>query len=375
MKRRGLLLIIIIIVSAVVLPVAYFSTTKQILKTVDNVFFGVTYGQNTVEGAELLINKVQNYTNVFILDSSSISDNESELNIVCNYAAEKNLCFFVYFFSLYSAEWQQSWVVNAKQTWGDKFLGVYLRDEPGGRQIDLTEDFSNASNYSQAAQQYVQDVSGTWSMQFLQENSVPAVTSDYALYWFDYKAGFNTVFVELGLTDNRTEQIALCRGAANVEGKSWGAIITLARQVPLQMESAPETYEDMLAAYKAGAKYILMFDYPNGTQTNQQGILNDEYFAEMQQFWNYAKANPLDLAKTQAQVVFVLPQDYGWGLRTVTDNIWGIWPADNNSALIWQNMNFLLEKYELKLDTVYQENNTQLSSYYSKLYYWNQTLH
>lgn len=374
MKHRGLFLIIIIAISAVVFPVAYFSTTKQSPKTVDNFFFGVTYGQDTIEGAELLIDKVQNYTNVFILDSSSISNNESELNTVCNYAAEKNLSFFVYFFSLYNSEWQQSWVVNATQTWGDKFLGVYLRDEPGGRQIDLAEDFDNASNYGQAAQQYVQDVSGTWSMQFLQENSVPVVTSDYAIYWFDYKAGFNTVFVELGLTDNRTEQIALCRGAANVEGKSWGAIITLTRQ-PLQMESAPETYQDMLTAYRAGAKYILMFDYPNDTQTNRQGMLTDEYFAEMQQFWNYAKANPRDLAKTQAQVAFVLPQDYGWGMRTINDNIWGIWPADNNSAFIWQNMNFLIEKYGLKLDIIYQDNSTaKLSIYYSKVYFWNQII-
>ena len=375
MKHLGLLLIAIIAVSAVVLPVAYLSSANQGVKSKDEFFFGVTYGQDTVEGAKLLIDKVQKFTNVFVVDSKPISNNESELNAVCNYAAAKNLSFFVYFFSLYGSDWQREWVVTAKQTWGDKFLGVYLRDEPGGRQIDLAEEFNNASSYSEASEQYVQAVSNTWSMQFLKENAIPTVTSDYALYWFDYQAGFNTIFVELGWNNNRTEQIALCRGAANVQGKSWGAIITLTYQQPPYMESAPETYQDMLTAYEAGAKYILMFDYANGTQTNQQGVLTDQYFAAMQQFWNYANATPRDLPKTQAQVAFVLPQDYGWGMRNANDLIWGIWPADNTSATIWQNMNILIDKYGLKLDILYEGNSTvNLSNYYSKLYLWNQTV-
>jgi hypothetical protein len=118
-----------------------------------------------------------------------------------------------------------------------------------------------------------------------------------------------------------------------------------------------------------------MFDYANGTQTNQQGVLTDQYFVAMQQFWNYANATPRDLPKTQAQVAFVLPQDYGWGMRNANDLIWGIWPADNTSATIWQNMNFLLDKYGLKLDIVYEENSTvNFSNYYMKLYFWSQTV-
>jgi len=104
----------------------------------------------------------------------------------------------------------------------------------------------------------------------------------------------------------------------------------LTYQQPPYLESAPETYQDMLTAYEAGAKYILMFDYANSTQTNQQGVLTDQYFAAMQQFWNYANATPRDLPKTQAQVAFVLPQDDGWGMRNPSDLIWGIWPADKH---------------------------------------------
>jgi hypothetical protein len=374
MKHLGLFLIVIIVVSAVVLPAAYLSSVNQSTKSKDDFFFGVTYGQDTVEGAKLLIDKVQNYTNVFVIDSMPISNNEAELNEVCNYAAAKNLSFFVYFFSLYGSNWQREWVVTANQTWGEKFLGVYLRDEPGGRQIDLREDFNNASSYSEASELYVQAVSTTWSMQFLKEKALPKVTSDYVLYWFDYLAGFDIIFVELGWNNSRIEQIALCRGAANVQGKSWGAIITLTYQQPPYMETAPETYRDMLTAYDAGAKYILMFNYAIGTQPNQQDVLTDPYFDAMQQFWNYANANPRDLSKNQAQVAFVLPQNYGWGMRNPNDLIWGIWRTDNISATIWQKMTFLAEKYGLKLDIIYEENSVNLSNYYSKLYYWNQTI-
>ena len=59
-----------------------------------------------------------------------------------------------------------------------------------------------------------------------QANRARPYTSDYALYWFDYKAGYDTVFTEFGWNNSRQMDIALCRGAATVKGKDWGAIIT-----------------------------------------------------------------------------------------------------------------------------------------------------
>jgi len=75
MKHLVLLLIAVLAVSAVVLPAAYLSSVNQDVKPKDEFFFGVTYGQDTVEGAKLLIDKVQNYTNVFVVDSMPISNN------------------------------------------------------------------------------------------------------------------------------------------------------------------------------------------------------------------------------------------------------------------------------------------------------------
>ncbi len=51
-------------------------------------------------------------------------------------------------------------------------------------------------------------------------------TSDYALYWYDYEAGYDTVFAEFALSYNRTLNIDLCRGAATVQNKDWGVMIT-----------------------------------------------------------------------------------------------------------------------------------------------------
>ena len=79
----------------------------------------------------------QDYSNYFLINSYDLSNNETALNEICDYAAEADLHFTVYFFSLYNSTWKIEWVEAASHRWGEKFLGVYLRDEPGGRQIDL----------------------------------------------------------------------------------------------------------------------------------------------------------------------------------------------------------------------------------------------
>ncbi len=373
MKRFGILLIIAILTTtAAIIPLAVLFSSNQKPNFEGKLFFGVTYGQDTVEGAKLLIDKVHTYTNIFVIDSSSISSDKTELDAVCNLAAEKNLSFFVYFFSLYPNVWQREWATSANQTWGDKFLGVYLRDEPGGRQIELNETVPNASSYSEAAQSYVENLGSTYSMNFLKNNDVPVVTSDFALYWFDYKAGFDVIFAEQGWNNSRTQEIALCRGAATAHGKDWGTIITWTYNQPPYLETGPETLIDMVTAYDAGAKYILLFNHPQYPETNEYGILNDDHFLAMQEFWNYAKTHPRDPAKTQADVALVLPKDYGWGMRRPDDKIWGLWPADNDSAIIWQNLNAFTQKYGLKLDIIYDDEKP-ITKNYSEQYLWNQT--
>jgi len=376
MRHFELFLVAILIVSAVVLPVAYFSNSNQGKDPNDDeFFFGVTYGQDTVEGAKLLIDKVQNYTNVFVVDSSPLSKNQTALDAICSYAAEKNLHFIVYFFSVsvQSGTWQQEWVTGARQTWGDKFLGVYLRDEPGGRQIELADTVNNSLSSSDAASKYVQVVSTTDSMKILKDRQIPVITSDFALYWYDYQAGFDVIFAELGWNNSRPQEIALCRGAAKMQGKDWGTIITWTYQQPPYIESGPEAYQDMVTSYDAGANYILVFNYPRYPNSNQYGILIDEHFSAMQQFWDYTKTHPRNSAEAKGEVALVLPRDYGGSLRSLNDKIWGLWPSDNASALIFDSVKAFAGKYGLKLDIVYDVGNANITKNYSQVYFWNQT--
>jgi hypothetical protein len=111
----------------------------------------------------------------------------------------------------------------AQTRWGAKFLGIYLHDELGGKQIDDKEYFINASNYGDAANRFVTNIFSYYSNQFAKNHSIPIFISDYVLYWWDYLGGYDTVFAELGWNHSITQQIAMCRGAANMQGKNWGA--------------------------------------------------------------------------------------------------------------------------------------------------------
>lgn len=54
--------------------------------------------------------------------------------------------------------------------------------------------------------------------------------------------------------------VALCRGAATVQNKDWGVIITWTYNNPPYIESGEELYNDLIYAYKNGAKYVAVFD-------------------------------------------------------------------------------------------------------------------
>jgi hypothetical protein len=238
---------------------------------------------------------------------------------------------------------------------------------------DVPESFRNASTYSEAADVFVTELPRGVDFEFLKNRSIPKFTSDYALYWFDYLAGYDTIFVEMGWNNSRTQQIALCRGAADLQKKDWGAIITWTYTSPPYLADGSKTFEDMLIAYEAGAKYVILFNYPIYPENNPYGILLDEHFVAMQRFWTYTHEHPEDYGKTKGQVALVLPKNYGWGMRGTNDSIWGLWPADSLSSVIWEKMKNLTERYGLKLDIVYDES-TFILDRYSKVYYWNSTI-
>ena len=385
----------------------------------DKVYVGVTFGGTTVDEAKQLIDKVSSYTNLFIVASWTIDgafNSSAELTEICDYAVQHNLSVIVYFNFIYYnytrtvgnlynssvwdlygvSPWHVGWLNQAKERWGDMFLGAYLYDEPGGKQIDTgywggnmttftggrITSFVNTTTYADAARRFTRGILTSGSMQHIINSSIPnsvtspipVYTSDYALYWFDYKAGYNTVFVELGNnspTNTKIQQIALCRGAATVQNKDWGAIVTLANNEPPIPENGSSVFNDMTMAYEAGAKYIVVFNY----ELNSHGILTDEHFNAIKQFWNNIHSSTQNsFGKSKGQVAFVLPTDYGWGMRQINDRMWGLWDAPNNSSQIWENLNKLTDKYGPNLDIVYEDQNVNIQGLYSQTYLWNSTI-
>jgi hypothetical protein len=268
------------------------------------------------------------------------------------------------------------WLDSAEERWPDEFLGVYLYDEPGGRQIDSGQWDEgifprNSSSYSDVSEFFVTTISSTWSMRDLKDRGISVFTSDFALYWFDYLAGYDAVFVEFGWNHSRPQQIALGRGAANVQNRDWGAIITWTFQHPPYLEDGTRLLEDLKTAYQAGAKYLIVFNYPTYPQDNPYGILKEDHFDAMKTFWNITTTET-SLEKVEAEAAFVLPKDYGWGMRRPDDNIWQPeWGPDNKSAIIWENMNKLTTQYGLKLDIIYDDPRFSFEEKYPNIYFWN----
>jgi hypothetical protein len=417
MKLIWLVLIAVLLVSAVVLPMLLWKNADN-----DNddskqdVFIGVTFGGNTTREAKLLIDKVKAYTNLFVVDSWEISTNETALTEICDYAVAANLSVMVYFdfifynvtsnvSSVYNSSswndysvtpWHIPWLNNASERWGDKFLGVYLYDEPGGNQIDKgywggnnvtfsgnpVRTFENVSDYGDAASRFVASINRSRSMQLVTNTSIPngikakmpVFTSDYALYWFDYQAGYDVIFAELGGTrgaNSKIQQIALCRGAANVQNKQWGVMITWAIDSPPYLESGEDVFHDVITAYDSGAKYMVVFNYP---QINEFGALTEEHFAAIEKAWNYVHSFPRKTLNEGEQVALVLPKDYGWGMRSAEDKIWGFWPADESSPVIWDKMTRMIDRYGVRLDIIYDDARSGFGQKYKVIYYWNSTI-
>jgi hypothetical protein len=511
LKRKIVLSAVVIAILLVGLVVAFISYAGLSGNGKEKKPFlvGVTFGGNNVQDAKTLIDKVANYTNLFVLQSGFLRVNNQAINEIGDYATAKGLHFAaISSHTLVNA----TWISTAELRWGKMFAGVYFEDEPGGKMLDgqteflvknnnLIEDVSsngapantsyeritkssngeiwyndgtntdttfypngtitvsktndtdiawygnanvkvqfilfNTTTYDPngsitireqlmkitnggSAVIFTDIISDNWytmengsdciaqietyqqvknknpipdcntaanlyvnktrepieylrSRYNLSKSSFPIFTADYGLYWWDYQSGYDMVLAELGWNNSVAQEIALVRGAANLQGKDWGTILTWKYTHAPYLTDGAEMFEQMRTSYECGAEYVVVFNYAEDME-GPYGTLQEEHFEALERFWNEIVQNP-DVVHggVKAEAALVLPRNYGWGMRNPNDIIWGLWNANSTSQQIWIQLQGRLEQYGTKLDIVYEDAAFPVAGMYANVYYWNQT--
>ncbi len=369
----------VLLVFLLILPLFlnYNLTSKATATNSPSFYWGVDVAFESVSITEQLIDNISSYTNVFIIGCTG-NYNLARLTIISQYVYDKGLSFIVY--SDDPRYPSSQWLSDAKNNWGNRFLGIYYYDEPGGRQLDQANYTAVrlAANYTDAASKYVQTVNrylrtGPFSItrNFAYPTEFPLFTSDYALYWYDYQAGYDTVFAEFALNYDRPLNLDLVRGAATAQNKDWGVMITWKYTKAPYMESKTELYNDMKLAYDNGAKYVIVFD---SNKDWTQSVLDDNQQAAIKEFWQYTLANPRTDNPVSERIAYVLPDDYAYGFRGPEDKIWGLWQADNLTVDISMSMKTLMQICGKNLDIVYPDGLQAVQSLgYKSIIYWNDT--
>ncbi|MFB3888714.1 MAG: hypothetical protein ACE14S_04420 [Candidatus Bathyarchaeia archaeon] len=360
-------------------------------------YFGVDIGYGDAADAMKVVDKVAGYTNLIVLGSLNLTTDTEKLTRVCDYIYQKGLHFIIYI-GFASRGYTpprgptSEFFTETADRWGDKFLGIYLFDEVGGKLIDGAHsiNLTAATSYTDAASLYVHHLNyyqGNVTM-FYHASPVKLFTSDYGLYWYDYLAGYDVVLSEFAGNDSRNIAIGLCRGAAKTLDKEWGTMITWKYQQPPYLEEGGQLYDDLVLAYQNGAKYIVVFNSPgfHPSETNasmlienptltEYGILTAEHLDAMKRFWDYMQTHSRS-GNYPAETAYVLPADYGYGFRGPDDSIWGEWKADSLSPVVWNEVNNLLAAYGMDLDIVYESEigYFPIQLPYHKLIYWNGTI-
>jgi len=486
-------------------------------------YVGVTYCGSSVQEAKELVDKVKDYTNLFVLQSWDLQDS-AEVDEIGDYVVALGLSFAVYrsdkvdyyddrgyYYGINVGSEINVWANAAKERWGEHFIGIYYRDEPGGDmlagkfvtlekvnlqadgltfstaqvikfrgtitvysddnirgnstfssrityetngEISIVNTFNEQNNnddgvvggsfvnstlsssslpsrplrarfwesihyypngtviireyragrqsnfyttenitkypwpvlsyvevleqnpiqtYDDAAKVFVnmnKDFLEDINKKQLNSESILVFTADYGLYWWDYQGGYDLVLAELAWNHSVTQEIALVRGAAKLQNKQWGTMITWTYTHPPYLIEGPEMFEQMKISYETGAGYVVVFNYSE--DPSNPNVLLEEHFLALERFWEEVVQNPKIIhGGITAEAVFVLPKNYGWGMRHPDDVMWGIWHPDSSSQEIWHQLQNKITQHGLKLDIVFEDPNYPIMWKYPHTYHWN----
>ena len=388
----------------IILAVAFFVTYHGLAdKEAEPFHVGVSFCGNTTIEAKQLVDRIQNYSNLLVIQSGPVSKNQTSLNEIADYATQKGLDIIV-FFGMFNDSWQLPWLDYAIERYGQQLLGIYYYDEPGGIQLDIPydewahyfslirdtfsdsplyiahsqaiEEFLNGNltrDYKSAAEVFIDHIRRDSGIIELQKRNLTSFISDYALHWYTYKGGWDVVLAQLGWNNTVEQDLALVRGAATLQNKQWGTIITWKYDTAPYLDTAEEVYNQMCMSYTSGANYVVIFNYPQNDTENPYGVMTDKHFEALENFWKDIQTQKIIHGSSKAQGVLVLPQDYGWGMRRSDDRIW-YWEADEYSEQIWNLSRQLLNEYGQGLDIVYEDPDFPFKGKYPTVYFWNQTV-
>jgi hypothetical protein len=381
----------------VLISLSLFLTVNMLRKQASTrpFYVGVEFAySNQFSQLKALVDQVKNYTNLFVIGSVGLTFNRSALDESCDYLFSSGLNFIVLItsFPMYNSSNGYppgntifDWMHNATQKYGDRLLGVYRFDEPGGNQLDDGKFMlikNNTLSYAEIAKDYVGNLSSLVNYYATFGNNTglgraKIFTSDYGLYWFDYDASYSTVFAEFVGNQSRQGIIALDRGAAQSFNEDWGVIVTWKYDQPPYLENGTELYNDLSLAYGAGATYAIVFSYSPQNITDY-GTLTQDHFEALKKLWTTIHTNPSSFLPNPAEAAYVVPADFGFGFRNSSDTIWGLFPADNYTLTqkIWNDTQILLTRYNGKLNIIYDYPPViePTLNNYAKVFYWNQTV-
>ena len=180
--------------------------------------------------------------------------------------------------------------------------------------------------------------------------------------------GYDIIFAQIGWNHTIEQDIALLRGAAILQNKSWGTIITWKYNNPPYLDTAENIYNQMRTSYEAGAEYIVIFNYPTYPEENQFGVMTDAHFEALEKFWNDIVTNPAwFMAKQKPKRRWCCQRIMVGECETQQDTIWALWGPDEKSEQIWNISRQLLAQYGTALDIVYDDPEYPVTGKYQQI--------